>query len=717
MLLNKIKIIKFIIIIPLVTHTAVDIHGESIAMKKIIISGLIALIILLALPGAVSAGDNVVVSGSILPPAPVAEFSASPTVGATPLTVTFTDASTPVDYIDSWTWEYRLTGTTTWTVFSNEQEAELEDLDAGYYDIRLTVTNAAGSDDEIKTQYIRVSPGPLPLETIQSGSVSGDLYFNAVQQTPWNDQTKDIGVTQEVEFNFAPSGYTSIEWARLYTIVYVATTDNRECVVSVSFDGNNDETFETVLENAVTLNTASSGDGNVWWQGDHINRVYSDYLMFYDVKDSISSGSVKAKVQTAPGASNMDGRIKYIALVVAYSDGDSDQVKYWVNDGHAYVASMATGETTYATDSLDSGFIDAELKILHSSSKDAVYTFNSVSKPGSNPVSPVNYFGLNTWDVTEDIPAGNPSTLSYFKDTSYSYKTTISALRAVYTAPTAAFTAIPSTIDAGESVAFDASTSTGSITSYAWDFGDSSSESGVTTSHTYTSAGTYTVTLTVDGPMGSDTETTTITVKEPAPVVDFSASTTTPIVGQSVTFTGTNTGGQVNSWTWDFGDGTESGQTATHTYNTAGTYTVTMTAVGPDYTDVETKSNYITVGSASIEVTLDPAGIDFGTMQAGTDSTGSTTVNVDVTYGTPWTVTASATNGGYMSTGSMNLANPFQLSNDGTNFEPMTSNVADFLTGAAGIDGSGTADVKQSIDAADAPGAYSITLTFTGSFA
>lgn len=685
-------------------------------MKTLTILGIFALFLLLVIPGAVSAAD-VTVSGSILPDAPVAAFSASPTFGAETLTVDFTDASTPDGYIDTWMWEYRVTGTDTWTLFDDSAEQNpTQDFDAGYFDIRLTVANDAGSDEEIKLKYIRVSTGPLPLETVQSGTVSGDLYFSAVQPTPFNVQTLNTGVTQEATFEFAPSGYTSIEWARFYTMVYVMGQDERECVVSVSFDGNNDGIYETVLDDAVTLNTATGGsNGNVWWQGDHINRVYSDYVMFYDVKDSINSGTVKAKVQTALGASTMDGRIKYLALVVAYNDSDSDQVKYWVNDGHAWTASMATGQTEYATETLNAGFSDAELKLLHTASSDAKYTFNGASKTGANPPSGT-FFGLNIWDVKDDIAIGNPSTLSYYKDTSMSYKTTIAPLKARYTAPTAAFSATPTTIDAGQSVAFDASASTGSITSYTWDFGDSASDSGKTTSHTYATAGTYTVTLTVDGPMGSDTETATITVKEPAPVIDFSASKTNPMVGESITFTGTNTGGAVNNWAWDFGDGTGSGQIASHTYNSAGTYTVTLTATGPDYTDFETKTNYITVGAASIDVSVTDAAIDFGTMAAGVDETGSTTVNVDVTYGTAWSVTAAANNGGYMKAGALQLESPFQLSNGGE-FSPMTSNFANFLTGAAGVDGSGPANVKQAIAAADAPGAYSITLTFTGTMA
>ena len=283
-------------------------------MKRTFLAGILALmILLLALPGVVSAAD-LKVEGSILPSAPVAVFSATPVIGGlAPLSVSFTDASTPVGNIDTWKWEYRITGSTTWTEFSTEQSPSF-DFNPGYYDIRLTVSNAAGSDDETKTKFIAVSAGPLPLTTKQSSTVSGDLFFSAVQPTPYPSQP-NTGVTQEATFNFAPSGYTNVEYARLYTMVYVAGTDNRECVVTVSFDGNNDGTYETVLDNAVTLNTPSQTNGNIWWQGDHINRVYSDYVMFYDVKDYITDGAVKAKVQTGPHASTVDGRITVPSLL------------------------------------------------------------------------------------------------------------------------------------------------------------------------------------------------------------------------------------------------------------------------------------------------------------------------------------------------------------------------------------------------------------------
>ncbi|MDI6644141.1 MAG: DUF3344 domain-containing protein [Methanobacteriaceae archaeon] len=282
-----------------------------------------------------------------------------------------------------------------------------------------------------------VSAEELPLTTNGSGTVSGDLYVDVQQPTPFGSQPQNTGVTQEATFDFGSSGYTDIEYAKLYTMVYVAGTDNRECNVDVSMDGNNDGTYETALD-SVTLNTASNTNGDVYWQNDHINRVYSDYLLFYDVKDYIQNGIINVKVQTSPGAANMDGRIKYIALAVVYNDGDNDVVAYWVNDGHQWFNDGTFRETTFNTAPLVEGWDSAQLKAVTTSSTDAAYTFNSEIKPSGVPS---NYLCVNTWDVTDDIDAGETSTLRYAKD-SGSYKTTLSTLKVRYDAPHLEITAV-----------------------------------------------------------------------------------------------------------------------------------------------------------------------------------------------------------------------------------------------------------------------------------
>ncbi len=111
--------------------------------------------------------------------------------------------------------------------------------------------------------------------------------------------------------------------------------------------------------------------------------------------------------------------------------------------------------------------------------------------------------------------------------------------------PTASFTVSPSPALVGQSVTFNAAASTdadGAIVYYGWAFGDSASGTGVTVAHAYSSAGTYTATLTVQDNAGT-TNTTTRQVVVQAPslpdlvVQSFTYAPLTPTVGQSITFT------------------------------------------------------------------------------------------------------------------------------------------------------------------------------------
>ncbi len=354
--------------------------------------------------------------------APVAAFTATPLTGLAPLSVTFTDASsnTPT----AWSWESRPSGTgDNWTEFSTNRNATY-DFAAGAYDIRLTASNAYGNDTVTKTQYISSSAGAKRLATVQNGTVSGDLYVGAYGGLGSGTQY----TTNTFNRTFTLPAYTDVQWARLYTVVYAAGTDNRTGTATVRFDGNGDGTYDTL--GIETLATAGDNTANVYPVNDHVNRQYSDYLLWYDVTDLVGSQSPKAEVVSSPVASNFDGRIKELVLVVAYNDGDSDVVHYWVNDGHDYQANGAGGVTsTFATGGLTAGWTGATLQNIMLSSKDALYTFNGAAYTGGTPSG---YFGTNTWDVTSDLAAGNDSSFTYVPNGG-SYKTTLATLAVKYT--------------------------------------------------------------------------------------------------------------------------------------------------------------------------------------------------------------------------------------------------------------------------------------------
>lgn len=153
--------------------------------------------------------------------------------------------------------------------------------------------------------------------------------------------------------------------------------------------------------------------------------------------------------------------------------------------------------------------------------------------------------------------------------------------------PVASFTATPSTGVAPLAVTFNATASSdsdGSIASYSWAFGDGTTGTGATAAHTYNTAGTYTAKLTVtdnQGATGTVSSVITVSGANQAPVASFTSTPSTGTAPLVVSFNGaasTDTDGSIASYAWTFGDGTTGvGATISHTYNTAGTYTATLT--------------------------------------------------------------------------------------------------------------------------------------------
>jgi PKD repeat protein len=148
--------------------------------------------------------------------------------------------------------------------------------------------------------------------------------------------------------------------------------------------------------------------------------------------------------------------------------------------------------------------------------------------------------------------------------------------------------------------------STGSITSYAWDFGDGTTSTGQAPIHVYGAAGVFTVKLTVTGPGGSNTQTRsnylTVTTPPSAPVAQFTGSPTSGVAPLAASFANSSTG-SITSYAWDFGDGaTSTLANPSHSYAAAGVYTVKLNVTGPGGSNTQTRSNYLTVTTSSAPV-------------------------------------------------------------------------------------------------------------------
>jgi PKD repeat protein len=174
----------------------------------------------------------------------------------------------------------------------------------------------------------------------------------------------------------------------------------------------------------------------------------------------------------------------------------------------------------------------------------------------------------------------------------------------------------------GIAVTFDGSGSTdpdGSIVAYDWDFGDGTTGTGVSPTHTYAASGTFTVSLTVTDDAGdSDTATTSATIGEgnQPPVADANGPYN-GTAGVPVTFDGSGSSdpdGSIVAYDWDFGDGnTGNGVAPTHTYAAAGTYNVTLTVTDDaDATDSDTST--ASIGDAPQDPIADPNGPYSGTV-------------------------------------------------------------------------------------------------------
>jgi PKD repeat protein len=209
-----------------------------------------------------------------------------------------------------------------------------------------------------------------------------------------------------------------------------------------------------------------------------------------------------------------------------------------------------------------------DVQVMHQRIRFAAYNANPTGEVDTNGVI---------------MAAGRPYSIVAIPNGPKGSSCTIDDMFKVPVPPVADFSATTNWL----AVSVDASASydpDGTIAAFDWDFGDGGTATGMTATHTYAAAGTYTIELTVTDDEGLTNTASEIVSVRPAipPVASFTVSVNGLHVDVDASGS-SDADGTIASYDWDFGDGaTATGVTASHTYAGATDTFITLVVTDND---------------------------------------------------------------------------------------------------------------------------------------
>ena len=555
---------------------------------------------------------------------PVADFVGNPTSGDVPLNVAFTDKSR--GQVTSWTWDF---GDGQGSTAQNPVHTYWT---GGVYNVILTVSNDYGTSDATKAQYITVvgqliskfgadpSTGKAPLAVkFTDRSIGGPTAWQ------WDFDDGTTSTAQNPAHTFASSGSYDVK------LTVTRGTDTASSVQTVNVGGVPNADFVGAPTQVNTLDivqftdkSANSPTSWAWDFGDTASSTAQNPAHAYLLKGiytvSLTARNANGKdtetkksyinVGLPPTADFIPVITPYeqykVPMVVNFIDQSGNLPTSWQwdfgdgassgeqNPTHIYQKAgtysvTLTVRNNFGADTKvrkDLITVGGGLAVDFVADKTTVgvgriVTFTDLST--SNPTQWVWDFGDGTtgtgskpdhvyravgvYDVT--LTASNPSLTN--SRTKNQYITVLSI-------PKADFVADKTRGGAPMAVTFTDKTLNGP-TAWKWNFGDGSTATDQNPTHTYTTLGSYTVTLTASNKDGQDTTSkANYILTTLAPVADFKADRQVGKAPFIVQFTDLSTNSPT-SWKWDFGDGTTSSeQNPRHIYLREGTYDVSLTA-------------------------------------------------------------------------------------------------------------------------------------------
>ena len=489
--------------------------------------------------------------------APRADFSAGPTTGDSPLSVKFNDQS--YGQVTLWSWDFG-DGTR-----SSEQNPVHTYFNGGVYNVILTVSNAFGSSDTTKTNYItalgalaaRFSAKP-PTGTAPLTVHFTDLSLGNPTAWNWNFGDGSTSSDQNPTHEFVLPGSYDVR----LTVTRDTDTDVSEQVVNAGGVPNADFEGAPLSVNVgdpVTFTDKTTNAPTSWsWNfGDTATSDLKNPSHTYQTKGiytvTLTAGNLNGrgtKVRQNYINVGVPPQADFIPIVIPYQKNQVPMGVHFID--------QSTGIPTSWLWDFGDGQTSGEQNPKHLYTSAGVYTVKLTAK---------NNFGQDSRVRADLITVGNTPAVDFAAD-----KTTVGVGRVI------TFTDL----------------SANSPTNWVWDFGDGTTGTGPKPDHAYRAVGTYDVTLTASNPdqVNSRTKNQYITVLN-IPRAMFVADKTRGSAPVTVNFVDQSTGSPT-SWFWNFGDGaTSTEKNPAHQYMTLGTFTVALTVSNENGQDTATKTNMI----------------------------------------------------------------------------------------------------------------------------
>lgn len=504
---------------------------------------------------------------------PVADFSADPTEGVVPLTVTFTDLST--NDPETWSWLFGDGSTST------DRNPVYTYNTHGTYTVNLTVTNRAGISSKEKPEFIHAQPAVIPpVADFNANPTSGMVPLTVT----FTDVSKNGPTAWKWTFG---DGGSSVEQNPVYTYV-------NEGIYSVTLNCSNIAGSDEVTKPEFIHAQPSVITPVAKFIGEPRTGTAPLRVIFTDLSENEPTswewnfGDNQVSSEKNP-VHNYEKAGKYTVSLTVKNSAGMDTL---VEQNYIIVNEPVLPPTAEFSGSPQEGKAPLTVTFLDQSKNNPKQWYwkfgDGTSSEERNPVHTYTSEGKYTVELTVSNEGGADTKIvpDYITVTPPGFP------------PDAQFRGFPTSGTSPLTVSFT-DLSTGDPNKWQWDFGDGSVSSEKHPEHIYNVPGEYTVTLTVENPFGMSTEVREKYIQvyaKPVPLkASFMGEPTSGKEPLTVQFTDLSVGNP-ETWIWNFGDDqTSEEKNPVHVYTKAGVYTVFLTVTRGEERSSEIRYQYITV--------------------------------------------------------------------------------------------------------------------------